>query len=456
MPPPSGDPTPMPGELFAGQYRVERVLGEGGMGVVVAAWDETNGRSVALKMLRFPDAGSVERFVREARAMTKLSSAHVARVFASGSVDGDKPYLVMERLEGMNLSDRVKRGGRVPEREVADIALQICEALSHAHASGIVHRDIKPSNVFVHSPKNGTPIVKLLDFGISKSVSRAEWERTLTNTADGNVLGSPPYMSPEHVRDPRTVDFRSDIWSLGILMYKLLATHVPFDGGTVGEVFAKILEAACPPLPADVSPEMRALVERCLAKKPEERHRTVGELAVALAPLASPELAPLAPEIAARTRDLVVISSSDPHTMTVAPPVTHAPIAVAKAPSPPSPVEAPPRARPLRLAALLVGAGVAGGLAIGLAVRTPRGQAEVPNETVVTTVTTASAASATSVASTPPPPTEAPIDSTTPPTVKSEKPTRRTFTRPKPASATTPPSASAETRPELQPSPYKR
>ena len=292
------------GDLVAGHYRVERVLGSGGMGVVVAARDERNGDAVAVKLLRsVDDTRSVERFFREARAMGRLDSRHVVRVRDAGS-DGKKPYLVMDRLDGIDLSERAKRGGRLPVREAADYLVQACEALSHAHSKGIVHRDVKPSNLFLHQDGSET-ILKVLDFGISKVQSRDVWERTLTTTDDGGVLGSPPYMSPEQVRDPKTVDPRSDVWSLGVVLYKILSGSVPFDGESVGTVFAKVLECPYPSMvdTADVPADVDAVVRRCLEKNRDARFAHVGELALALAPFASPQFAELAPRVAQRMHD---------------------------------------------------------------------------------------------------------------------------------------------------------
>ena len=310
MPPDSGDTAiangsgVRKGDLVAGHYRVERVLGSGGMGVVVAARDERSGDAVAVKLLRsVDDTRAVERFFREARAMGRLDSKHVVRVRDAG-LDGRKPYLVMDRLDGIDLSERASRGGPLDVKEAAGYLLQACEALSHAHSKGIVHRDVKPSNLFLHT-EGGETILKVLDFGISKVQSSDVWEPTLTATDDGGVLGSPPYMSPEQVRDPKAVDARTDVWSLGVVLYKILSGGVPFDGESVGEVFAKVLEKPYPALrdTTDVPVELDAIVERCLAKDRDDRFSHVGELALALAPFASPEHAALAPRIAQRMHD---------------------------------------------------------------------------------------------------------------------------------------------------------
>lgn len=298
---------PTAGELIAGQYRVERVLGTGGMGVVVAAMDTRTGEPVAIKLLRAAeDRRAVDRFFREARAMSRLSTEHVVRVVEAGTAD-DRPYLVMERLDGKDFAEQARGGRKLPTLEVVDATIQACEALSHAHRAGIVHRDLKPSNLFLHEQPGRRPVVKLLDFGISKVKSKEEWEKTLTATNDGGVLGSPPYMSPEQVRDPKKVDARSDVWALGIVMYKLLAGKLPFDGESVGEVFARVLERPYPSLRAwggvDVPPELDAIVGKCLAKDRRDRFQHTGDLALALAAFASPEWSELAERMATRLRE---------------------------------------------------------------------------------------------------------------------------------------------------------
>lgn len=325
---------PTAGELIAGQYRVERVLGTGGMGVVVAATDLRTRERVAIKLLRAAEERrAVERFFREARAMSRLSTEHVVRVIEAGTAD-NRPYLVMEQLDGQDFAEQARGGRKLPMREVVDATVQACEALSHAHRAGIVHRDLKPSNLFLHTQAGTRPVVKLLDFGISKVKSKEEWEKTLTATNDGGVLGSPPYMSPEQVRDPKKVDARSDVWALGIVMYKLLAGKLPFDGDSVGEVFARVLERPYPSLRAwggvDVPPELDAIVGRCLAKDRRDRFQHTGDLALALAAFASPEWSELAHRMALRLReDPPTVDDggegaatpsrppSDPHTLTL-------------------------------------------------------------------------------------------------------------------------------------------
>ena len=283
------------GELVAGQFRVERLLGEGGMGAVFAVRDERTGGSHALKLLiDCDDPERVKRFFREARATMRLSSDHVVRVLDVGSVDGRTPFMVMERLEGATLKELIRRG-RVDERLASDLVLQACEGLAHAHAHGIVHRDVKPSNLFVVAGRH----LKVLDFGISKVASFHDWEKTASVTNSDALLGSPHFISPEQLRNAARVDERADIWSLGVVLYHTLTRRFPFDGPSLAELLVAIMHRKLTPMGdfVPVSPAMEAIVVRCLERDPAVRFQDVGELAVALAPLASPDCAALAERI---------------------------------------------------------------------------------------------------------------------------------------------------------------
>jgi eukaryotic-like serine/threonine-protein kinase len=304
------------GDLVAGRYRVEHALGEGGMGVVYAVRDETSGVARAMKVVS--DASEEEhvtRLLREGRAIATIDSEHVVRVLDMGAVEG-VPYVVMERLEGMTLRTELERGPIV-ERRVADLTIQACEGLAHAHANGIVHRDIKPSNLFVTDTTAG-PQLKILDFGISRMTSLDDWERTATVTASSSLLGSPHYASPEQLQDPRSVDGRTDIWSLGVSMYFALCRRHPFDGRSLAEVLVAVMSR--PPTPyaehgASPSEAMQSAIARCLERSLERRFADVGELATALAPLASPQVAALAPrvvEIARRHRAVASVAPPTP------------------------------------------------------------------------------------------------------------------------------------------------
>ena len=287
------DPPVAPGELLAGKYLVERLLGEGGHGVVVAAQHVALGERVAIKVLRpevAQDQETVARFVREARASVRIKGEHVARVLDVGSLPSGLPYMVMEHLEGADLSAVIEQKGWLPIATAVDYVLQTCEALAEAHALGIVHRDIKPSNLFLTTRPDGSPCIKVLDFGISKAMpgQGAGPEMNLTQTQ--SVLGSPQYMAPEQMRSSKRVDGRTDIWALGTTLHELLTGHPPFDASTMPELFAMILQDPAPRLGErrpGMPPALEVAVARCLEKEPEKRFADVYELARALAPLGS-------------------------------------------------------------------------------------------------------------------------------------------------------------------------
>ncbi len=280
------------GDLLAGKYRVERILGEGGMGVVVAAHHELLDQHVAVKLLYqdIADREAQSRLLLEARACAKLQSEHVARVVDVDTGADGLPFIVMELLEGADLCQIADARGALPRWLVVDYVLQGLEGLAHAHSRGIVHRDLKPSNLFLANRPDGSQIIKILDFGISKSTDPVydgpgERKRVLQLTGGRAVLGSPPYMSPEQVRSPKTVDSRTDIWSLGIVMYELLTNSMPFGGDEMNETFAQILEKEPQPIRQIVNgvPEgLERIVMRCLAKNRENRFADVSELARAL------------------------------------------------------------------------------------------------------------------------------------------------------------------------------
>jgi serine/threonine-protein kinase len=277
-----------PGDVLAGKYRIERVLGAGGMGVVVAAMHLQLEQRVAIKFLLPEEAEKVDaaaRFAREARAAAKIQSEHVARVLDVASSESGIPYMVMEYLEGKDLESTMQEQGRLPIENAVDYVLQALEALAEAHVAGIVHRDLKPANIFLARRADGSSVVKILDFGISK-ISRGK-EPGLTTTS--SPLGSPLYMSPEQLTSAKGIDARTDIWSLGVILQELIVGEGPFAADQLPELIAMIL--AVPPVSMrlrrpEVPPELEAVVHRCLEKEPQARFANVGELARALQPFA--------------------------------------------------------------------------------------------------------------------------------------------------------------------------
>lgn len=279
------------GELLNRKYRVERLIGVGGMGVVVAAWHTELQQRVALKFLRrsfsqHPEAA--ERFRREARAAARISSDHVVRVFDVATLEDGVPYMVMEYLEGETLQQLLETIGPLKEAEVAAIVIQVCEALADAHANQIIHRDLKPENIYLTHRSGRPPMVKVLDFGVSKSLA-LNTAPQLKLTQASMLVGSPLYMSPEQLDSKRDIDARSDIWGAGVLIHELLTLQMPFMGETLPQIIQAILTGQRRPLAeikSDISQEMEHIVSRCLAPVPDDRFAAVQKLAQALRPLA--------------------------------------------------------------------------------------------------------------------------------------------------------------------------
>jgi serine/threonine-protein kinase len=268
---------PKPGVVVAEKYRVERVIGEGGMGVVVSATHEGLDQRVAIKFL-LPEAmrnqEAVERFLREAKVAARVKSEHVARVSDVGTVSGGVPFIVMEYLAGDDLGALIARDGPLAVADACEIGLQACEALAEVHAAGIVHRDLKPSNLFLTRRADGSPCVKLLDFGISKFTMHDDAGVDPALTATATVMGSPSYMSPEQLKSTKEVDARTDVWSLGAVLYEALTGKPAFRGETVVQVCAMIAsEEPAPPssVRGAVPADLERIVLACLDKKADAR-----------------------------------------------------------------------------------------------------------------------------------------------------------------------------------------
>ncbi len=278
------------GDVLAGRYRIERVIAMGGMGVVVAARHAQLGQRVAIKVLHENTASpqTTARFLTEAKASAQLRSEHVVKVSDVGLLDSGEPFMVMELLEGQNLAEALEAEGPMPVTRAVEYVLAACEGIAEAHAARIIHRDLKPENLFRAVRSNGTTIIKVLDFGVSKALSediRAEGTVTTTDA----VFGSPFYMSPEQMLSATRADERSDIWSLGVVLYELVTGKTPFEADNMAGIAVAI--ATQPPRPlrahAPGAPiELEAVIEKCLQKDPALRYPNVGELAADLEPFA--------------------------------------------------------------------------------------------------------------------------------------------------------------------------
>ena len=281
------------GQVFNGKFRIERLIGEGAMAVVVEATHLGLDERVALKFLRraaLAQPELVARFRREARASVKIKSDHVAKVFDVGDAEDGTPFIVMELLAGTDLSLLLQIRKRLEAEEVADFVIQACEGIAAAHVRGIVHRDIKPENLFLAQGPGARKLIKVLDFGISKAALGASpLDLDLASHHTSQIMGSPHYMSPEQLRSTRDVDARADIWSLGVVIFELLTGDTPFTSSEVTSLIAQILHdphQRLGGLRADLPEGLEAVVDRCLAKSPDDRFQDAAELAAALLPFA--------------------------------------------------------------------------------------------------------------------------------------------------------------------------
>jgi serine/threonine-protein kinase len=276
------------GDILAGKYRVERQIGRGGMGIVLAATHLQLEHLVAIKVLRrdvVEDDKALTRLLAEARAAAKIRSEHVARVLDVGTLENGSPFIVMEYLEGEDLADLLDRQGALDVTMAVQFLLQSCEALAEVHAAEMVHRDLKPGNLFVAKLPDGSLSLKIVDFGISKHIGGSARHHASTTTTS-TVLGSPYYMPPEQMR-AEPVDERSDIWSLGAILFEMLTGRPPFLGDTLPEVYAAVLSGTVPSVSSlrpDIPQGLDDIVQRCLDKDPGQRFCDVADLAEALGP----------------------------------------------------------------------------------------------------------------------------------------------------------------------------
>jgi len=275
----------LPGTILSGRYVVGKVFAEGGMGVVCVGRHRELGHLVAIKFLRrdICDRPSiVQRFLNEAKAVAALRGDHVVRVLDIGQLDSGRPFLVMEHLEGEDLDRLVEREGPLPVDLALTYVIEACAALSEAHGKGIIHRDIKPENLFLADVGAGRFSVKVVDFGLAK---RIDSSREVGLTGPRESMGSPCYMSPEQITTPQDVDVRTDVWSLGVTLYRLLTGTVPFSGDTMGQIYAHVLNNEPRPIYAvrrGLDSELDAIVRRCLKKDVEHRYQDIAELTEAL------------------------------------------------------------------------------------------------------------------------------------------------------------------------------
>lgn len=306
-PTPSPTLTFAPGEIFEEKYRVERLLGAGGMGFVVEATHLGLDRKVAIKFMRretreVPEAAV--RFLREARACANLTSHHVVRVFDNGISRTGEPYLVMELLRGEDLAHVLKREKRIAPAQAAAWVLEACDAVAEAHRAGIVHRDLKPANLFLAENAASERQIKVLDFGVSKLLGESAVSALTSRSA---FVGSPRYMSPEQTQSNAHIDSRTDIWALGIVLYELTSGTTPFEATNPVGLAAAILTQDVPPLRArcpDVPAAFEKIVMRCLAKKPDDRYASIESLVEALRSMSS-----IAPRSALSSRAAMAIGA---------------------------------------------------------------------------------------------------------------------------------------------------
>jgi serine/threonine-protein kinase len=291
------------GKTLAGKYRVDGVIGVGGMGFVLAATHLHIDEPVAVKLLYTSFATNqeiVKRFIREAKAARKIKSEHVVRVLDVDTLENGVPYIVMEHLQGQDLEAIIRRMGRQPVATALDVILQATEALAEAHVQKMVHRDLKPANLFVTKRPDGDALVKVLDFGISKVTGAGGADLNVTQAGDA-ILGSPQYMAPEQLKSLKDVDARTDIWALGSILYEMLSGNPPFNAASLPELCTAILEHPPPSLRAirpDVSPGLESVIVACLAKERDGRPSNVATLATALAPFCPPAVQASAARIA--------------------------------------------------------------------------------------------------------------------------------------------------------------
>ena len=294
----SGQLDPYLGKI-AGSYRIIELLGEGGMGFVYRAEHLSLQKKAAIKLIR-PELAQrrdiAERFLAEAQIISQLNHEHIVGIMDVGMLDGELPYFVMEFLEGESLSKLLEQRARLSPSQTIALLTQLLEALSVAHQRGIIHRDLKPENVFLLQRK-GQPFVKLLDFGIAKFLDPQL--EVQTQTRNGSLLGTPQYMSPEQIQArSQEIDGRSDLYSVGVLLFECLSGRLPFEGGSFADyVIAHVMKEPPPvtQIATEVSPALSAVVQKALQKKREDRYQSAAEMSAALQEAGGARATPEAP-----------------------------------------------------------------------------------------------------------------------------------------------------------------
>ncbi len=283
---------PQIGAVIAERYRLESVLGKGGMGVVFAAHDLKLDRRVAAKVIhqRYQTCCvSLARFEREAHVAQRMRGKYFVRVYGFGRLPDGGRYLIMEHLTGCTLASVIASQGALELTRASGFVLRACEAVAEAHHRAVVHRDIKPQNLFLANGSADRQVLKVLDFGVAKLLSGEDLTEVPPLTDTGEAVGTPMYMSPEQLRSAREVDGRTDIWSLGVTLFELLCGRTPFEGRTAAELHLAVLVGPIPNV-CDIAPELPSsvgqIIARCLQRDPNHRYRAITGLARDLAPFA--------------------------------------------------------------------------------------------------------------------------------------------------------------------------
>ena len=307
----SGGDDQLIGQVLAGKYRIEEKIDEGGMGCVYRATHVLMEKTVAVKVLHpalAADDRIVARFTREAKAASRISHPHAINVTDFGESEKGVVYMVMEFLRGRTLKDIIRAGGPLPLARTVEIIRQVAGALDDAHAEGVVHRDLKSDNIMLEEVAGGGDWAKVLDFGIAKIQQDVD-QTDPGLTAPNLIIGTPQYMSPEQCSQASRIDARSDIYSFGVILFEMLAGHVPFTGDSPTAIMMKHMQAPPPSVldeRKDLPPGVGRVVARALAKRPEDRFQKAGELADALAAAAAEE----APAVGAIDTDRIVIPTA--------------------------------------------------------------------------------------------------------------------------------------------------